>query len=154
MQMVAEKQASWDDFLDPVLFLFRTSTNPTTKFTPYSLMYSRKVNLPNEVSCLLRMTGCDKVFRLLFFSELFAFMQNTLTLLNYEDQEQDACKDKASTCMDIINEQQNTVKQLVRLYILSMCVKVLFEKKKFAKWHNIMQEGANRWEAFHCQRRQ
>lgn len=49
MQMVAEKQSEWDDFLDPVLFLFRTSANPTTKFTPYSLMFSRKANLPNEV---------------------------------------------------------------------------------------------------------
>lgn len=49
VQMVTEKQADWDDFLDPVLFLFRTSTNPTTKFTPYSLMFNRKANLPNEV---------------------------------------------------------------------------------------------------------
>lgn len=49
VQMVTEKQAEWDDFLDPVLFLFRTSTNPTTKFTPYSLMFSRKANLPSEV---------------------------------------------------------------------------------------------------------
>lgn len=49
MQMVTEKQADWDDFLEPVLFLFRTSTNPTTKFTPYSLMFNRKANLPNEV---------------------------------------------------------------------------------------------------------
>uniref|UniRef100_A0A665V829 Gypsy retrotransposon integrase-like protein 1 n=1 Tax=Echeneis naucrates TaxID=173247 RepID=A0A665V829_ECHNA len=49
MQMVTEKQADWDDFLDPVLFLFRMSTNPTTKFSPYSLMFSRKANLPSEV---------------------------------------------------------------------------------------------------------
>jgi len=48
-QMVTEKQAEWDDFLDPVLFLFRTSTNHTTKFTPYSLMFNRRVNLPNQV---------------------------------------------------------------------------------------------------------
>lgn len=52
VQMVTEKQAEWDDFLEPVLFLFRTSMNPTTKFTPYSLMFNRKANLPNEVkSC-------------------------------------------------------------------------------------------------------
>lgn len=48
-QMATEKQAEWDDFLDPVLFLFRTSANPTTKFTPHSLMFNRKANLPNEV---------------------------------------------------------------------------------------------------------
>lgn len=50
VQMVTEKQAEWEDFLDPVLFLFRTSPNPTTKFTPYSLMFSRKPNLPHEAS--------------------------------------------------------------------------------------------------------
>ncbi|KAA8592088.1 hypothetical protein FQN60_017543 [Etheostoma spectabile] len=49
VQMVTDKQAEWDDFLDPVLFLFRTSTNPTTKFSPYSLMFNRKAHLPNEV---------------------------------------------------------------------------------------------------------
>lgn len=49
MQMVMEKQAEWDDFLDPVLFLFRTSINPTTKFTPYSLMFNRKANTLNQV---------------------------------------------------------------------------------------------------------
>lgn len=49
VQMVAEKQADWDDFLDPILFLFRTTVNPTTKFSPYSLMFNRKANLPNEV---------------------------------------------------------------------------------------------------------
>lgn len=49
VQMVAEKQADWDDFLDPVLFLLRTTVNPTTKFSPYSLMFNRKANFPNEV---------------------------------------------------------------------------------------------------------
>lgn len=48
-QMVAEKQAEWDDFLDAVLFLFRTTINPTTKFSPYSLMFNRKAAFPNEV---------------------------------------------------------------------------------------------------------
>lgn len=54
VQMVAEKQAAWDDFLDPVLFLFRTTVNPTTKFTPYSLMFNRKANLPNQVQVSFR----------------------------------------------------------------------------------------------------
>ncbi len=49
VQMVTEKLSEWDDFLDRVLFLFRTSINPTTKFTPYSLIFNRKANLPNEV---------------------------------------------------------------------------------------------------------
>uniref|UniRef100_A0A3Q2TVU5 Gypsy retrotransposon integrase-like protein 1 n=1 Tax=Fundulus heteroclitus TaxID=8078 RepID=A0A3Q2TVU5_FUNHE len=102
-QMVVEKQADWDDFLDPVLFLFRTSVNPTTKFTPYSLMFSREASLPSEP---------------------------TLTLLHYDDPEQDGCKEKASTYMDIMHEQQNAVKQLV---IANMNAAYKQEKKKNAK---------------------
>ncbi|KAM9361117.1 gypsy retrotransposon integrase-like protein 1 [Symphorus nematophorus] len=105
VQMVTEKQTEWDDFLDPVLFLFRTSTNPTTKFTPYSLMFNRKANLPNET---------------------------TLSLLNYDEQEQDmySTKEKASTYMSIMQEQQNSVKQLV---LANMNTAYKQEKKKNAK---------------------
>ncbi|KAF0033718.1 uncharacterized protein zgc:113436 isoform X2 [Scophthalmus maximus] len=105
VQMVTEKQAEWDDFLDPVLFPFRTSTNPTTKFTPYSLMFNRKANLPNET---------------------------TLSLLNYDELEQDvySTKETASTCMTVMQEQQNSVKQLV---IANMNAAYKQEKKKKAK---------------------
>lgn len=48
--VVADKQLAWDDFIDPVLSLFRTSTNPTTKFTPYCLMFNRKASMPKDVS--------------------------------------------------------------------------------------------------------
>ncbi|XP_063050413.1 gypsy retrotransposon integrase-like protein 1 [Engraulis encrasicolus] len=47
--VVADKQLAWDDFIDPVLSLFRTSTNPTTKFTPYCLMFNRKASMPKDV---------------------------------------------------------------------------------------------------------
>ncbi|XP_060927976.1 gypsy retrotransposon integrase-like protein 1 [Limanda limanda] len=105
LQMVTEKQGEWDDFLDPVLFLFRTSTNPTTKFTPYSLMFNRKANLLNET---------------------------TLSLANYDHLEQDvySSKEKASTYMTIMQEQQNSVKQLV---VSNMNVAYKQEKKKKAK---------------------
>uniref|UniRef100_A0A3P9HKX1 Gypsy retrotransposon integrase-like protein 1 n=1 Tax=Oryzias latipes TaxID=8090 RepID=A0A3P9HKX1_ORYLA len=105
VQMVTEKHAEWDDFLDPVLFLFRTSTSSTTRFPPYSLMFSRKANLPNRT---------------------------TLNLLNYESPEHDilCTKEKASTCMAIIQEQQNSVKQLV---ITNMNAAYKLEKKKNAK---------------------
>ncbi|XP_077455940.1 gypsy retrotransposon integrase-like protein 1 [Stigmatopora argus] len=88
-QMVTEKQTDWDDFLDPVLFIFRTSINPTTKFSPYSLMFNRKVNTLNQA--IHDPLGYD------------------------DDEEQDVypVKDKASTYMTIMQEQQNTVKQLV-----------------------------------------
>uniref|UniRef100_A0A665V7F5 Gypsy retrotransposon integrase-like protein 1 n=1 Tax=Echeneis naucrates TaxID=173247 RepID=A0A665V7F5_ECHNA len=105
MQMVTEKQADWDDFLDPVLFLFRMSTNPTTKFSPYSLMFSRKANLPSE---------------------------STLSLLNYDEQEHEMYSTKEGACahMTVIQEQQNSIKQLV---IANMNAAYKQEKKKNAK---------------------
>lgn len=86
-QMVTEKQSEWEDFLDPVLFLFRTSTNHTTKFTPYSLMFNRKASLPNETK---------------------------LRQLSY-GQEQDVCslREEATPYMAAMEDQQNSVKQLV-----------------------------------------
>ncbi|XP_067087545.1 gypsy retrotransposon integrase-like protein 1 [Osmerus mordax] len=85
--MVAEKQSEWDDFLDPVLFFFRTSTNHTTKFTPYSLMFNRKASLPYETK---------------------------LSLLTY-GQAHDMCslKEEANSYMTAMEDQQNSVKQLV-----------------------------------------
>lgn len=116
VQMVAEKQADWDDFLDPVLFLLRTTVNPTTRFSPYSLMFNRKANFPNEVKAAhtfvnLLVSG----FHGFFFG---FFSQTTLNLLNDEEQaDAFSTKEQASTCMSIIEEQQDSVKQLViRLY--------------------------------------
>ncbi|XP_066513752.1 gypsy retrotransposon integrase-like protein 1 isoform X2 [Hoplias malabaricus] len=51
-QVVAEKKLEWDDFLDPVLSSFRTSVNHMTKFTPYCLMFNRKVSTPDKLDLL------------------------------------------------------------------------------------------------------
>ncbi|XP_056147991.1 gypsy retrotransposon integrase-like protein 1 [Lampris incognitus] len=104
MQMVTEKQAEWDDFLDTVMFLFRTSTNPTTKFTPYSLMFNKKVHLPKEAK---------------------------LNLLDYDVQEQDmySTKEEVAAYMTIMQEQQNSIKQLV-IANMNMAYK---QEKKNAK---------------------
>ncbi|XP_051777065.1 gypsy retrotransposon integrase-like protein 1 isoform X1 [Erpetoichthys calabaricus] len=48
-QVMTEKQADWDDHLDPVLFVFRTSVNATTKFTPFFLMFNREASYPAEI---------------------------------------------------------------------------------------------------------
>uniref|UniRef100_A0A1A8CHQ9 Gypsy retrotransposon integrase-like protein 1 n=2 Tax=Nothobranchius kadleci TaxID=1051664 RepID=A0A1A8CHQ9_NOTKA len=105
VQMVEEKQEEWDDFLDALLFLFRTSTNPTTKFTPYMLMFNRKASLQNET---------------------------TLNILDFGEPEQDTfpTKQKASEHMAIMQEQQHAVKQLV---IANMNTTYKQEKKKNAK---------------------
>lgn len=45
-------------------------------------------------------------------------LQTSLNLLNYEDQEQDVFSVKEqATCMTIIQEQQNSMKQLVLIII-------------------------------------
>ncbi|KAJ8339522.1 hypothetical protein SKAU_G00363080 [Synaphobranchus kaupii] len=85
---VAEKQAEWDDYLEPVLFLFRTSVNPNTKFTPYYLIFSREAVLPS---------------------------QREADLLNHQQgQEVSPVRDESVTSiMAAMEEQQNTVRQLV-----------------------------------------
>lgn len=87
LRMVDDKQAEWDDFLDAVLFLLRTSANPTTKFSPYSLMFSRKANLPEETT--LSLLSCESLQDVYFTTE------------------------KASSHMSVMQEQQDCVKQLV-----------------------------------------
>ncbi|KAJ8005864.1 hypothetical protein DPEC_G00122340 [Dallia pectoralis] len=86
-RVVVENQAEWDDFLDPVLYFFRTSINPTTKFTPYSLMFNRTAVLPNETKA--RPVSFDRD------SDLFQ------------------SKEESSACISEMQEQQNSVKQLV-----------------------------------------
>uniref|UniRef100_A0A3B3Q9T2 Gypsy retrotransposon integrase-like protein 1 n=1 Tax=Paramormyrops kingsleyae TaxID=1676925 RepID=A0A3B3Q9T2_9TELE len=87
-RLVSEKQAEWDDFLDPLLFLFRTSANPITKFTPYYLMFNREARLPNVMEA--DFLKCHQG-------------QGVLTAKDQGD----------SNFMTAMQEQQNTVKQLV-----------------------------------------
>ena len=41
IKMVNQQQTDWDDFLDGVLFAYRTSVQKSTKTTPFELMYCR-----------------------------------------------------------------------------------------------------------------
>ena len=47
--MTGEHQNNWDDFIDPVLFSIRTSTQESTKYTPFFLMHGREARFPLEV---------------------------------------------------------------------------------------------------------
>ncbi|CAM4662393.1 unnamed protein product [Caretta caretta] len=47
--VVNEKPSEWDDYLDPILFDFRTSVSSVTKYTPFFLMFNRYVCLSSEV---------------------------------------------------------------------------------------------------------
>uniref|UniRef100_K7GAE2 Gypsy retrotransposon integrase-like protein 1 n=1 Tax=Pelodiscus sinensis TaxID=13735 RepID=K7GAE2_PELSI len=47
--VVNEKPSEWDDYLDPILFDFRTSVSSITKYSPFFLMFNRYVCLSSEV---------------------------------------------------------------------------------------------------------
>ncbi|XP_056602084.1 gypsy retrotransposon integrase-like protein 1 [Triplophysa dalaica] len=100
-QMVVEKQVEWDDFLDPVLAIFRTSVNPTTKFTAHFLMFNRKVSMSSEIK----------------FDPLSFNQDQEGFTLNEED---------TNSIISSIQEQQNNVKQMV---ITNMNVAYRQEKK-------------------------
>ncbi|XP_041083285.1 uncharacterized protein zgc:113436 [Polyodon spathula] len=110
-QVVTEKQADWDDYLDPVLFAFRTSVNSTTKFTPFFLMFNREASLPNEID----------------FDNL------------KEQQGQEICSGKQDCTADFvtaIQQQQNIVKQTV---IANMNASYKKEKKSTKRGARSMQ---------------
>lgn len=120
LQMAAEKQADWDDFLDPVLFLVRTAVNPTTKFSPYSLMFNREAHFPNQVETASRSRITSPRFGLLMFwvclFGFFCIFQTTSNARIYDEQ-QDVFSAKEQAYMSVMEEQQDSVKQLViRVY--------------------------------------
>ena len=45
VKLVNEQQNDWDDFLDGLLFAYRTSVQKSTKVTPFELMYGRYQSL-------------------------------------------------------------------------------------------------------------
>lgn len=49
VKLVNEQQNDWDEYLDGVLFAYRTSVQKSTKITPFELMYGRYVlmNIPH-----------------------------------------------------------------------------------------------------------
>ncbi|XP_053466536.1 gypsy retrotransposon integrase-like protein 1 isoform X1 [Ictalurus furcatus] len=95
-QVVAEKQADWDDFIDPVLALFRTSVNPATKFTPYCLMFNRKPSMPGECPAL-------------------STFQMKLDLLSYEHDAGNYSpgEEPDNSFLSSIQEQRNQLNQMV-----------------------------------------
>lgn len=44
VKLVNNQQTDWDEYLDGVLFAYRTSVQKSTKITPFELMYGRYVN--------------------------------------------------------------------------------------------------------------
>ena len=43
VKLVNKNQDDWDEYIDGVLFAYRTSRQKSTKFTPFEIMYCRYV---------------------------------------------------------------------------------------------------------------
>ena len=50
-KLTNEHQNNWCDFLDEVAYSIRTQKQASTKYTPFYLMFGRKPNSPQTVSC-------------------------------------------------------------------------------------------------------
>ncbi len=67
--MVEKNVDEWDNYLDSVLFAYRTSKQASTKFSPFVLLYDREPRLP--VDLLTEENNvCDKKFTTLSSNNL------------------------------------------------------------------------------------
>ena len=48
-QYVATDQKDWDQYLDLIMFAYRTSSHSSTGFTPFQLVYGREAKLPTHL---------------------------------------------------------------------------------------------------------
>ena len=46
---VSDYGDSWDTFLESALFAYRTTTNHTTKYTPFKLLYGHEAKVPLDL---------------------------------------------------------------------------------------------------------
>ena len=49
LKMVDDNENEWDNYLDSVLFAYRTSKQASTTFSPFFLLYGRKPRLPIDL---------------------------------------------------------------------------------------------------------
>ncbi len=74
LKMVEQNVDEWDNYLDSVLFAYRTSKQASTKFSPFVLLYGREPRLP--VDLLTEENNvCDKKFTTLSSNNLIFFIQ-------------------------------------------------------------------------------
>ncbi len=41
LKVVNEQQSDWDNYLDPILFAYRTSKQKSTKYSPFEMAFRR-----------------------------------------------------------------------------------------------------------------
>lgn len=47
--MVKQNENEWENYLDSVLFVYRTSKQASAKFSPFFLLYGREPRLPMDL---------------------------------------------------------------------------------------------------------
>ena len=50
VKLINKDQDNWENYLDSILFCYRSSKNDSTKFSPFFLMYGREPKLPIELA--------------------------------------------------------------------------------------------------------
>ena len=55
---INQQQNNWDEFLDEILFAYRTSIQDSSKYSPFYLMYGREPRLPIDLENL-QMTSTE-----------------------------------------------------------------------------------------------
>lgn len=49
LKMIGKNENHWEDFLESVLFAYRTSRQASTKYSPFYVMYGREPRLPVDL---------------------------------------------------------------------------------------------------------
>ena len=61
VKFVDEKKETWEDYLDTCIYAYNTSRHESSLFTPFELMFGRKVVLPIDLSSGSNGVGADEV---------------------------------------------------------------------------------------------
>lgn len=65
LKMVQDNQHRWEEYLDSVLFAYRTSKQASTKYSPFFLLYGREPRLPIELIVKVMLLNANVYFILL-----------------------------------------------------------------------------------------
>src|SRR5215216_5852692 len=69
-KLIADKEKEWDEYVESVLFAYRTMKHNTTGYTPFYLLYGRQATLPIELKIPTELSD-DKNFKDALMDRLF-----------------------------------------------------------------------------------
>ena len=121
---IQEKKEKWDDYLDTYSFAYNTSNHESTKFTPFEIMFGRKVILPLDLDAGAHQGPCNE-------AEVAIFPQETK--IQYKESQHKALLEEVQK--NIISAQKKQKEQYDKKHhkavLYSIDTKVL--KKDFIR---------------------